>query len=91
MGFPLTVFRLRGACLFNVSVQILQKFKNPFSSGEMDWVCNSTLKEFHLKIITSVLVCEYAFLRQQPSFYENLIVRFQLHTNSGKFWDFLLI
>ena len=32
-------------CMFNVSVQILQKFKNPFSSREMDWIFNLALKD----------------------------------------------
>ena len=39
-------FTWRIFILLNVSVQILRKFKNPFSSGEIDWVPNLTLRKF---------------------------------------------
>ena len=41
-----TVLRLRGAYLFNVSVQNLQNINYPFSSEEIDWVSTLTLREF---------------------------------------------
>ena len=51
LRFPLIAFCLRCACFFNISVQIMQKFKNSFSSREMDWVSNLTLREFKISFI----------------------------------------
>ena len=73
LWFSPIVFRLSGTYLYNASVQILQKSKNLFSSGKMNWVPNLTLKEFVkvlfeiscniCKIKPSVFVCKIAFLR----------------------------
>ena len=83
--------------LFNVSLQILKTFKNPFSPGEMDCVPNLTFKKIYKsfiwkllinlnKTIPSVIDSEIAFLRQ----YENLTVTFRLHTNLRNCWICLL-
>ena len=45
-AFISLIFHLRGAYSFRIRVQHLQKFKNPFASGETDWVLNLTLREF---------------------------------------------